>query len=197
MDSGLFGVLVLVLLVGNSLAILISRDWRWVLAALGVQYFLAFLLIMPSWPLELAAVKLVGGWMAAAILGLTRLNIAEHPQEAPRFPTSPAFLGFAAGLVILIVIGAAPSLAEWTHALSIYQAWGGLLLIGIALLQTGLGDNPFRNIVGLLTLLAGFEIIYAAVETSILVAGLLAIVNLGVALVGSYLMLAPGMEPRS
>jgi hypothetical protein len=45
-----------------------------------------------------------------------------------------------------------------------------------------------RVIVGLLTVLAGFEILFAAIENSILVAGLLASVNLGLALVGAYLL---------
>jgi hypothetical protein len=39
-------------------------------------------------------------------------------------------------------------------------------------------------------MLTGFEVIYAAVESSILVAGLLAITNLGLGLVGSYLLIA-------
>jgi hypothetical protein len=62
-------------------------------------------------------------------------------------------------------------------------------------MQVGLGSSVFRSLVGLLILLSGFEIIYAAVELSILVAGLLAMLTLGVALIGSYLMQAPGAEP--
>jgi hypothetical protein len=41
-----------------------------------------------------------------------------------------------------------------------------------------------------MTVLAGFEILYSAVEGSILVAALLATINLGLALVGAYLMVA-------
>jgi hypothetical protein len=57
-----------------------------------------------------------------------------------------------------------------------------------------LTSDPLRVIIGLLTSLSGFEIIYAAVETSTLVTGLLAGVNLGLALVGAYLLIAPTME---
>jgi hypothetical protein len=42
--------------------------------------------------------------------------------------------------------------------------------------------------------LSGFEIIYANMESSVLVTGLLAGVNLGLALVGAYLLVAPAME---
>ena len=41
-----------------------------------------------------------------------------------------------------------------------------------------------------MTVLSGFEILYSAVEGSILVAALLATINLGLALVGAYLMIA-------
>jgi hypothetical protein len=195
MESGLLGFFLIALLVANALAVYIGRDWRWVLGGLALQYLLAFLLITPVWPLELAAVKLVGGWMAAAVLGTTRLNLIEQPREAPnRFPNSPTFLALTTLLVMVIVIGAAPALASWSRQFTIELAWSGLFLIGIGLLQVSLSDLASRIIIGLLTLLTGFEILYATVETSILVAGLLAVLHLGVALVGSYLMLAPQIE---
>jgi hypothetical protein len=46
----------------------------------------------------------------------------------------------------------------------------------------------------LLTVITGFEIIYSAVESSALVVALLVVINLGLALVGSYLMIAS--QPR-
>jgi hypothetical protein len=76
MESGLLGLFVVLLLVANSMILLVHRDWRWVQGALAIQYLLAFLLITPVWPLELAAVKLVGGWMATAI----------HPGSDPAKP---------------------------------------------------------------------------------------------------------------
>jgi hypothetical protein len=48
--------------------------------------------------------------------------------------------------------------------------------------------------VGLLMIFAGFEIFYAVVEQSALVAGLLALINLMLALVASYLYLAPNVK---
>jgi hypothetical protein len=64
-------------------------------------------------------------------------------------------------------------------------------------LQIGFSSSYFRTVIGILTFFSGFEILYAAVEASILVVGLLAVMNLGIALIGTYLILAPGMEPRS
>jgi hypothetical protein len=48
-----------------------------------------------------------------------------------------------------------------------------------------------------MTALSGFEILYATVEGSVLVAGLLAIINLGLALVGSYLLVASNTEEEA
>jgi hypothetical protein len=45
-----------------------------------------------------------------------------------------------------------------------------------------------------LTYLSGFEVLYATVESSILVTGILVVVNLGIALVGGYLLVAPLLE---
>jgi hypothetical protein len=58
----------------------------------------------------------------------------------------------------------------------------------MGLLQLGTSAQPFRVVLGLLTVLAGFEIIYAAVESSTLVAALLAAINLSLALTGAYLL---------
>ncbi len=56
------------------------------------------------------------------------------------------------------------------------------------MLQLGFTSQSLNVALGLLTVLAGFEILYAAVEISALVAGLLAGVNLGIALIGAYLI---------
>jgi hypothetical protein len=76
------------------------------------------------------------------------------------------------------------------------QAWGGLLLIGFGLLHLGFSSRSIRVAFSLLTMLAGFEILYAVVEASTLVAALLALVNLGIALAGAYLMELPSMEEQ-
>jgi hypothetical protein len=68
------------------------------------------------------------------------------------------------------------------------QIWGGLALIGLGLLQLGFSGRTFQVALSLLIMLAGFEILYASLETSTLVAGLLAMVNLSLSLVASYMM---------
>jgi hypothetical protein len=47
---------------------------------------------------------------------------------------------------------------------------------------------------GLLTLISGFEIIYSTMEASLLVNAFLAVINLGIALIGAFLLIMPKVE---
>lgn len=175
-----------VLLGITSVTLLLSRGWRWRIGALGAQYLGVFMLVSLSWPADLATVKLVVGWMAGAILGVSRLNVVA--SERRRWPTERLYFLFVAFLVILTVATVAPNALEWVPGATINQVWGGLLLIGMGVVHMGFAARGMRVILSLLTLLAGFEILYAVVEVSSLVAGLLAVVNLGIAMAGAYLM---------
>ena len=60
--------------------------------------------------------------------------------------------------------------------------------MGLGLLQLGITAQPMRVIIALLTFLSGFEILYSFVEKSTLVAALLVLINIGLSLVGVYLL---------
>jgi hypothetical protein len=127
--------------------------------------------------------------MAAAALGMTQLGLKEEdPAAETSWPQGRLFRTFAAGLVLVTVTSAAQSVNTWLPDASLALVWGGLILIGMGLLHLGITVHPLRIILGLLTTLAGFEILYVSIENSILVAGLLAIVTLGLSLAGSYLL---------
>lgn len=180
------------LILVTSVGLLISRDWRWNLGLMAAQYLGVFLLIGQSWPFGLASVKLVTGWMACAALGVTRLGLPEGESLIETaWPQGRAFRLFAAAIVTALVLAAAPNMDSLIPGISPSVVRAGLLLAGMGLLHLGITAEPLRVALGLLTFLAGFEVLYASVETSILLAGLFAIVNLGLALVGSYWMTAP------
>ncbi len=178
-----------ILLAVTSTGLLLSRDWRWSLGLLAAQYFASFWLVLANWPLTMSAAKLVTGWMAAAALGMTQLAAPEQDRATESsWPEGRLFRAFAAGLVLVTVTSAAPTVNTWLPDASPVVVWGGLVLIGMGLLHLGITIHPLRIILGLLTTLAGFEILYTPVENSILVAGLLAVVTLALALTGSYLL---------
>ncbi|KAA3643264.1 MAG: hypothetical protein DWQ07_22370 [Chloroflexi bacterium] len=188
MDISIFTFLAVLILLVTSVLLLVSLDWRWSIGALGLQYLGVFALVNVAWPLDLAVIKLVAGWMAASILGLARSQADDDQLPALNVPSGRMFRALAASLIVLAVLSFAPTTVEWIPAVELNQVWGAFLLIGMGLLQVGFSARPFRVVVGILTLLAGFEIIYAAVEPSALVAGLLAVITLGIALVGAYLL---------
>ncbi len=171
--------------------LLLSRDWRLSLGLLAAQYLAAFVLVLHHWPLGMATVKLVTGWMVTAAIGMTRLSIPRDESDAESFwPRGQWFRISLAAIVALLVLVASTGIEEAIPGLGLPVVTGGLLLIGMGLIHLGITSQILQTILGLLTLLTGFEMLYAAVESSILVAGLLAVVDLGLALAGSYLLLA-------
>jgi hypothetical protein len=179
------------LLLVTSVGILVSRDWRLGLGFLGLQYLGVFWLTSQHWPVSMAAIKVVTGWMAIATLGITRLNLKEPDKESEQIlPEGRLFRMFTAGIVTVIIITAAPTVEDIIPGIGMPVISGSLILMGLGMLHLGMTVQPFRVILGLLTVLAGFEALYAALESSILVAAMLSTVNLGLALVGAYLLSA-------
>jgi hypothetical protein len=183
------------LLVVTSLILLVGIDWRLLISALGVQYVGVFVLVALTWPLEMAVIKLVAGWISAAVLGMELISTSSGKLQQDRVLLSARlFRFFLAVLVILAITSLAPAVTQWMLNATYNQVFGGLLLMGMAVIQLGVSDRPFRVMVGILTFLSGFEIIYASVETTALVAGALAFFTLSLALIGSYFMTSSTLE---
>jgi hypothetical protein len=204
--SGMVGVIIVLI---SSLILLISSNWRWSISALLLQYIGVFLLIFSLWSLPMSLTKVVTGWisalvMATAITGLPQEHHKIREESRWAFLSSSSssnnpisanlFRLIAAGVVGLAIISIVTEAVNWVPGIEVEQILGALILIGLGLLHLGLTSHPFRVVLGLLTVLSGFEILYAAVEISALVAGLQSGVNLGLALVGAYFIVAPTME---
>lgn len=179
----LIAVLVLAI---SSLFLLLSQNWRWSIIGLALQYLAVFWLTAVLWPVGLAAVKLVTGWTAGMVLSASQ---PDREQLEDPYTGNSAFIFrlLSAGLVWIFIFPAAPALVNFLP-MPLAAAQGSMLLIGMGLLHLGMTTRPLRVLLGLLTTLSGFEILYAGVERSLMVAGLLAMVNLGLAFVGAYLL---------
>lgn len=179
---------VILLLIASS-GLLLSRDWRWDIGFLAAQYVGVFWLVAQHWPFGMAAVKLVTGWMATAALGMTLNSIPIRKESVEQFwPQGRAFRLFMIGMIAVLTTSVTPRIENSVPGIGLPVIAGAILLIGIGLLHLATDSNLERVIIGLLTVMAGFEIIYAALEGSILVAALLSTVNLGLGLVGAYLL---------
>jgi len=189
----LFAVLLLTV---TSIGLLLARDWRWLIIYLSAQYFGMLILTLQHWPLGMASVKVVAGWMSAAILGMTRSGLPreDRVERSNILPRGRLFRLFAAAIVLVIVSSVTPRVDVIMADAGFAVTSGSLVLVGMGLLQIAVSNHILRVTLGLMTVLSGFEILYATVEGSVLVAGLLAIINLGLAFVGSYLLVAVNAE---
>jgi hypothetical protein len=184
-----------VLMVITSTGLLFVHDWRWNIILLAAQYLGMFVLTLQHWPIGMASVKVVAGWMSVAILGMTRSGLPDLlPAEANTWLGGRYFRLFAAATVVLIVAVVTPAVDTIMADAGFPVTHGGLVLIGMGLLHLGITTRVLRVAIGLMTVLSGFEILYSTVEGSVLVAALLAVINLGLALVGSYLLIASNAQ---
>lgn len=206
MSLELFFLPAVLLLTATSVGILIVYPWRWGIILLASQYIGVFVLTLISWPFQLVLAKVIAGWIAAVVLWMAQSGYqagfseqGDRAQPAGLPSTRPHLSGwifrfFAASIVVVVAISIAPRIGQWLPQLNETQILGSVVLIGVGLLQLGLTSDPFWVILGLLTALSGFEIIYAGVEISALVQGLLAGATLGLGVIGAYLILSPTME---
>jgi hypothetical protein len=185
----------IIIIAVTSLLLLLNLGWRITILALVMQYIAAFWLTALNWSLGLAAIKLVVGWVASALL-LTSY-VETEPAEEGSFSgiTGVTFKTLAAALVLLLVFSVVPAVSAFLPV-GIASLQGGLILLGLGVLQLGMTTRPVRVVIGLLSMFSGFEILYSALESSVLVAGMLALFNLGLALVGVYLVATPWMEKK-
>ena len=185
-----------ILILITSVGLLLAQDWRWLIIFLSAQYFGMLILTLQNWPLGMASVKVVAGWMSAAILGMTRSGLPreDRAERSNVLPRGRLFRLFAAGIVLLIVSSVTPRVDAIMADAGFAVTSGSLLLVGMGLLHLGVSNHILRVTIGLMTIISGFEILYATVESSILVAALLAVINLGLALVGSYLLIGSNSE---
>jgi len=169
-----------------ALLILLSTDWRWTIAGLAIQYLVAFLLVSRVWPLGLSAIKLVSGWLTCVLLSMSA-SPALFEEDFDSVSSARFFRLFSTFFILMIVLAVAPGINAWLpipydHLLT------GLLMIGMGILQIGFSQMHFRIMLGLLSLFIGFEILYAPLEGSALLAAILAGITLALGLIGSTIL---------
>ncbi|HAD05717.1 MAG TPA: hypothetical protein DCE76_01000 [Anaerolineaceae bacterium] len=179
------------LLILSSFFLILFLGWRYALLALIVQYVGVFWLIAQTLPIGLAAVKLIIGWMAGAILASSQISLGEDLPVSDL--SGRIFRVFVVIFGVIVAFSILPAAEAWIPVERSLLS-GGLILLISGLIQLGLTSNPFRLSIGLLTFLAGFEMIYSGLVSSVLVVGLLGLINLGVGVAGSYFILSSSLE---
>lgn len=183
-----------VLVMASTLILLWRLRWRWTLVALIVQYLAVFWLVAVNWPLGLSLVKVVAGLVVGGVLASSLSIQLSEPQTVER--AGLIFRSLVAVFIWIIIYFTVPTLQTWLK-IDREVLWGGMVLFGVGLVQLGMTTGAIRVAIGLVTFLSGFEVIYAALESSVLLAGLLAVINLAIALMGAYLSAQPEREAEA
>ena len=168
-----------------TLVIFTGRSWRNILIALAAVYFASFFLYLQQWDFLMAAVKLLTGWMGVAILSF--VTGQQHTSTDRDLMPKRIFMMIAL-VHVWVLAFLLSNRISLLFDMSPEIAFASFSIIGMGLLLLGIKSTSFNVIMGILTFFAGFELVYAELESSILVIGLLAAINLLIAFVGSYMI---------
>lgn len=195
----------LVLITGLLIAVV--WDWRLALLALAVQYVATGLLFVDVLEPRLAIVKLFVGSFICLILyfaarqASTLQGAAGEPggrtdaTAGRRERTTLAFRAFLAFMVALTALALYGRAGFRLPAVPAHVNLAIYALAGMGLLIVGLTTRPLTAGIGLLMIMAGFELFYNTLEQSTAILILLAAANLILALTVSYLAQVSGAGP--
>lgn len=206
--------------------ILISRDWRLLILVLLSQYILVGLILSRLVQPDIAVLKILIGAFICPILFLSARQVAATPLSVEAMLPQQigsshsgwwqkfSFGKFIAGsagrhdfaatgfyfrviltfLLILITTTLSRTfpLPGLDSAITTAIYW--LVLAGLVTLT--LTEKPIKAGIGLFTVLTGFGLYYATLESSLLLTGLLGSVNLMLALSVGYLIVVRGTGPE-
>ena len=166
-------------------AILILTDWRWKMAGLAVIQLLGFILILQIWPIALASVKLISGWMGIAVMSATMASTGEL-RISETLTSARVFKLMLAAFSWIVIAASVESLNSW---LPIPYT---NLFIGLVFFFCGIfyfsQEHEINGIaIGLLIFLAGFDVIYSSLEGSALVTGIYGLIVILISIISSYL----------
>lgn len=207
--AGLPGTAVLIGLLIAAALLVVLINWRLLIMALGAEYILIGLMLTRVVPIELAAVKALVGLMICPVLYITARRVhwgaPEEETEGDKAISPPRrrwwhILGagwpgrlIVAVLAVAISAGLAsrsPLLIVADQTLSRDLTTGAFSVMLLGLINAALAENPLKVGLGLLSILAGFELLYTAVEPTLTIVGLLGLTNLFLALAIAYLITA-------
>ena len=181
----IINVFLIILSIVLSGAILVLEDRRHRLAVLAIIELIGFILIVQIWPIALALVKLISGWMGIALLTFAFIPSDIKKESNEPIPTKifRLMLGVFGWIIVLTSI---QGLNEWLP-ISYTNLFIGLIFFIIGMISLSLGLKTFDIILSLLVFLQGFDIIYSSLEGSALVTAMFAVIIISICLTGSFL----------
>lgn len=201
----------------TAATIFVTSNWRLSLGALLVQYLLLGLILSRTLQAELSIVRVLVGILVVPILYLTARNIHEARDPERAAPNEIHILGLTVGwdagplglplrlfAILLVALAFVRFLPNYQALLSNLVVGGpalpsdvimvSLWLVSVGLVGLVLSGDALRVAPALLTVLAGFELVYAGLQTDPAVVGLFGALILLAALAFSYLAAVQGLS---
>lgn len=197
--------------------ILLTKDWRILIMALLAQYVLVGIMLLRLVRPDIAVLKILIGAFICPILFLSARQISVRATSTVAdkpwsfsfsrwrrlsgrvSPLTSQYSSTPTGLVFRILVGLIMILVTLTIsssfplpglATSVTTAVYWLVLAGLVTLV--ITEDPMKAGHGLFTVLIGFDLFYATLESSLLLTGLWGSVNLLIALAVGYLTVVKG-----
>jgi MFS family permease len=191
----------------TALIIYLTSNWRIALLALLGQYLLVGLGLAQRIQPEVAFVKILVGILAVLILYLTARRLQEEEDPNPDKESEPRILGMHVGWmsgplglplrllsVFLVILALVRLFDNYQLALvpvqvALVASWlGAMGMLGLVL-----SGGPLRVAYAFLTILTGFDLVYATLEPSLAVVGFFSAFTLLASLAFSYLASVHGL----
>lgn len=175
-------------LLSAVLLVLPERRIFWLIGLL-IQYALVAILTAYALGIQVAGVILIGGTVVTCILWLSvQQRPADEDRSADALVDLPAFR--TAALLLVIALGWGTGRAEWIQVTGLLPSAriGATMLVVVGMMQVGLFDRTLRVGLGILTMISGFQVIYAVIEPSLAVIALLVLVQLGLSITIGFLL---------
>ncbi len=178
----------------SAALLVIAEDRRVLVFALAMQYLFVGLLFTHVLAPQIAGIKITAGLAVWLIIFFSTQRAGWRPA-AERFGKAGVWvIGARArfrvfAVVLVALIGwklASPGTLPFPVA-SEHVTFAALQLACQGLLLLGLTGRPLKTGLGMLTFLSGFGLLYSGVEPALMVVGMLAVVDVAVALAISYL----------
>ncbi len=179
-------ILPILIIAAACYLMIIFNQWQKAILSCGMIYVAAFLIMIQFWSFSFSLVKLISGLMSLVVLGLSINKRFQNPTE--RNKARFVFRLAAYSLILLIMVFLSTGV---TRSLSIPLeiVLASFIMIGFAILQLGISQEPYKVFMAILIFFLGFELIFTTNESSLLINGLLSMTTLLIAMVGGYIIM--------
>ena len=175
-----------VLIIASFVAVavvMLATNWRIGIAGLASLYLIVFIIIIQIWPIALASVKLISGWMGISLISASRITVSDVNSKHQK--SELLFRLLLSILVWLVIAATTPVINEWLP-IPFTNLYVGLSLSTSGLIYTSLVSLSYQKIIGILIFLIGFDVIYSSLEGSALVTAVFALITILIGLLSGY-----------